>query len=218
MAILKNIRRLLREKWEGELEVFAQEVVAYFETADLAEGTINFDLSTPESPGPTFVSEPLEDIGLPEIDYDAADASEALPAESYRTEATPTGELQIRTSTRIRRSALLGRVVRQDGDKSYTLDLFPFGPAGQSVQIEGALEAANRSVPAGTMVSPVVRIDHFEVREIENKGPNSRLVKAWVEVELVRRRHYFAPGTVPLQQTLYWTEPYYSPVEVQVGF
>lgn len=217
MPELRNIRRLLRTAWQGELQAFAEEVVAYFETSGQAEGTINFDLETPETPGPVFVSEPLEDVGLPEVDYDAADASLVLPEESFRSvETADGGTLRYDVSTRIRRSALLGKVVRQDGDKSYTLELFPFGPSGQSVQIEVAIEGANRNVPVGTMVAPVIRIDELEIREIESYKPDSRFDRAWIEVELLRRRHYFAPSKI-VDPPLFWTVPFGSPALVQAG-
>lgn len=215
MPELRNIRRLLRTAWEGELQAFAEEVVAYFETSGQAEGTINFDLETPETPGPVFVSEPLEDMGLPEVD--AAEASLALPEESFRSvETADGGTLRSNVSTRIRRSALLGRVVRQDGDKSYTLELFPFGPSRQSVQVEVAIEGANRNVPVGTMVAPVIRIDELEIRQVESYKPDSRFDRAWIEVELLRRRHYFAPSKI-VAPPLYWTVPFGSPALVQAG-
>lgn len=218
MATLANIRRLLRKAWGGALQQFAEEVVAYFETAGTTEGTVNFDLDTPESSGPVWVSPPLDDLGLPEVDFDAADASEALAAESFRsTTQANGGTIRYRISTRIRRAALLGKVVRQDGDRSYTLDIYPNGLSGRTQQVVGALEAANRTVAPGTMVAPVIRIDHFEVREVESYGANERRDRAWIEVELIRRRHYFAPGSVPLQSDLYWQHPEDGPLLVQVG-
>lgn len=218
MATLTNIRRLLRKAWGGQLEVFAQEVVAYFETATETEGTVNFDLDTPESRGPVWVSPPLEDLGLPEVDFDAATADEALPTESFRSVETANGgTIRSNVSTRIRRSSLLGKVVRQDGDKSYTLDIYPYGLSGRTMQVAGALEAANRTVAAGTMVCPVIRIDNFEVRTVQGYGADGRFERTWIEVELIRRRHYFAPGSIPLQRDLYWQHPEDGPLLVQVG-
>ncbi|MFO0899369.1 MAG: hypothetical protein U0836_18240 [Pirellulales bacterium] len=218
MARINNIRRLLRTAWGGQLQVFAQEVVAYFETAPVTKGKVNFDLDTPEAPGPVWVSDPLENLGLPEIDYDAASSSEALPDESFRSVATADGgTIRYNVSSRIRRSSLLGRVVRQDGDKSYTLDLFPFGlEDGRNTQVTGALEAANRAVAAGTMIAPVVRIDELEVRQAESYGADQRLSRSWVEVELIRRRHYFAPGSVLLAPSV-WADPIYGTVAVDAG-
>lgn len=218
MATLKNIRRILRKAWGGALQTFAEEVVAYFETADVPEGTVNFDLDTPESSGPVWVSPPLTDLDLPEVDFDAPSADEAIATESFRSVDTADGgTIRYHVSSRIRRSSLLGKVVRQDGDKSYTLDIYPFGLSGRTQQVAGALEAANRSVPPGSMVAPVIRIDHFEVREVESYGASERLERAWIEVELIRRRHYFAPGTVPLQNPLIWPLAFGGPVVVQVG-
>lgn len=218
MPEVRNIRRLLRTAWEGELQTFAEEVVAYFETSGAIEGTVNFDLDTPEASGPVFVSGPLEDIGLPEVDYDAADASAALPAESFRSVATANGgTIRYNISTRIRRAALLGKVVRQDGDRSYTLDIYPYGLSGRTMQVSGAIEAANRTLAVGTLVAPVIRIDEFEVRNVESYGAGDRFDRAWIEVELIRRRHYFAPGSVPVQADLYWQHPEDGPLLVQVG-
>lgn len=191
----QQTNRLRRRRW-SRLDMLADEVETLFVTeAEPTTGPIVADLRSNAGENVQFTAKPLQSLFFPRLDVDASFGFDVVPQASRSAKRTKIGTRETISSLDYRfRTTCPGRIVSQEPDETFTVDLYPDGTNRAPIRVANVTHLNDDVViQPNTWAPMVVRLSTLRVSEIEERpGFAGPLLSKRTHVQLLNRRHYFA--------------------------
>ena len=191
----QQTNRLRRRRW-SRLNMLADEIETLFvNQAEETTGPIVADLRSSAGENVQFTSDPLKNLFFPRLDMDAPFGGDVAPSPNRSTRLTRIGTRESTSSLDYRfRSVCPGRIVSQEGNGTYTLDLYPDGTNSPPIRVAKAIHLNSDVTVQPNIWAPMVnRLSTIRVSEVEERpGFAGPLLSKRTTVNLLNREHYFA--------------------------
>lgn len=196
MTLRDAASRIRRKRWESP-DQLAEEIYAILvNQIDDTTGPISVNLTDPNGPSISQVSEGVDNLNIPTFDLEAPDPKEIIITPTVTEVATRAGTVRTKTYTKSFRSTLPGKIVSyQDATNTYTFDLYPDGLEEAVIRVTGVSDLQGVIVDPGIWAPAVNRVSRVRVTEHETvDAKTGAQISKNAEIELLERRHYVAFG------------------------